>query len=411
MKPLKRVVSSPVNKGDAKPRPFVALEDIVSGCGRLAKGFEWTAQPSTDCVLFRSGDVLFGKLRPYLRKYLLADRDGCCQGELLVLRPKDSTLSSRFLFYLVQSSAFIAYSDATSYGVKMPRTSWEILGPSYAAMPDPPEQDVICSLLDRETARIDALVEKKQRLIALLEEKRAALINRAVTKGLDPNVPMKDSGIPWLGQIPAHWKANRLKFSTSRVTSGSRGWAEHYTDDGALFLRVGNLTRSKIDLDLMDVQHVTPPPGAEGIRTATRQGDVLVSITAYIGSVAVIPAGLGEAYVSQHLALTSPIQSRLASRWLAYCLLSDVGQSQFRLLLYGGTKDGLGLDDVGNLWVQLPPKQEQTAIVEHLDRANARISLAEARVQEQVASLQEYRTALISAAVTGRIDVRGAIAE
>ena len=124
---LKGIVSCPVVKGDGIACPFVALEHIRSASGAVCPDFEWSPQSSEDCIFFRAGDVLFGKLRPYLRKYLQADRNGCCQSELLVLRPRDMRLSTRFLFYAVQSEPFIAWADATSYGVKMPRTSWEVL--------------------------------------------------------------------------------------------------------------------------------------------------------------------------------------------------------------------------------------------------------------------------------------------
>src|SRR5207247_2889902 len=127
------------------------------------------------------------------------------------------------------------------------------------AAPPPEEQRSISIFLERETTKLDDLLAKKKRVIELLDEKRNALITRAVTKGLDPNVPMKDSGIGWLGAIPAHWEVTRVKNLSRFVTSGSRGWAEHYTDNGALFLRIGNLTTASIDLDLSDVQHVSPP--------------------------------------------------------------------------------------------------------------------------------------------------------
>lgn len=149
------------------------------------------------------------------------------------------------------------------------------------AEPPLPEQRAIVAFLDRETAQLDALVAAKQRLIALLQEKRAALISHAVTRGLDPAAPLKDSGVAWLGQIPAHWQVKRLKHLSPFVTSGSRGWAEFYSDEGAPFIRIGNLARDRIELDLSDIRHVSPPPGAEGERTRVRPDDVLLSITAY----------------------------------------------------------------------------------------------------------------------------------
>lgn len=221
------------------------------------------------------------------------------------------------------------------------------------------EQRAIAAFLDRETARIDELVAKKQRLIELLAEKRTALISHAVTKGLNPDAKMKDSGIEWLGQVPEGWYTRRLKFLSDFVTSGSRGWAQFYSDDGAVFLRIGNLSRESIDLRLDDIQRVIPPNSAEGKRTLAIENDLLLSVTAYIGAVAIVPPALGEAYVNQHTALIRLSAGHVVPRWVAYCLFSFVGQRQLRSLTCGGTKEGLGLDDVENLTVLVPPIGEQ----------------------------------------------------
>jgi type I restriction enzyme S subunit len=158
------------------------------------------------------------------------------------------------------------------------------------------KQRSIADYLDHETTRIDALIAAKERLLELLAEKRRALITRAVTRGLDPNVPMRDSGVPWLGEIPAHWEKAQLKRFLAFITSGSRGWAEYYSDIGAFFLRIGNLTRNTIRLDLSEIQKVDPPEGAEGNRTRVQLDDLLFSITAYLGSVAIVTEEIGEVY-------------------------------------------------------------------------------------------------------------------
>ena len=268
------------------------------------------------------------------------------------------------------------------------------------------EQRAIAAFLDRETAKIDVLVAKKERLIELLQEKRAAIITQAVIKGLDPEVPMKDSGVEWPAKIPAHWQLNRAKRVSTFVTSGSRGWATYYTDDGPLFLRIGNLRSGYIDLDLDYVQHVSPPRGTEGERTRVQPGDVLISITALIGAVAVVTDDVSEAYVNQHLALLRPMANEIESRWLAYSLASIVGQSQFQEALYGGTKDGLGLEDIRSLSILSPPLGEQGTIVAFLDRETSKIDTLISKVHTAIDRLKELRTALISAAVTGKIDVR-----
>ena len=253
--------------------------------------------------------------------------------------------------------------------------------------------------------RLDALIAKKQRLIELLQEQRTALISQAVTKGLDLNVAMKDSDTEWLGETPVHWKVTRLKSLTSFVTSGSRGWAAHYSDTGALFLRIGNLSRKSIELDMQDIQRVDPPSGAEGRRTRVQPDDVLISVTANIGSVGVVPRDIEEAYVNQHIALTRPRPNIVSSRWVAYFLASFSGQLQFQQLQNGGTKVGLGLEDVQNLQVLLPSYTKQLAIVSFIDKATEGINGLIVKVNDAIERLREYRTALISAAVTGKIDV------
>lgn len=274
--------------------------------------------------------------------------------------------------------------------------------------PIPPlaEQQFIAALLDRETTRIDALIDKKRRLLELLEEKRLAVITHAVTKGLDPTAPMKDSGIDWLGEIPAHWSVSRAKFVTSSITSGSRGWAEFYSDEGPIFLQSGNIG-SNMELNLAVLQRVSPPAGAEGRRTIVAVGDVLVCITgARTGAVAHVSEDFGESYINQHVALLRPVPSRVFPRFLSYSLWSNFGREQLWLSSYG-MKEGLGLEHVLDVQIAKPPTGEQELIAEHIDGSCAKIDVLAGKVNVAIERLQEYRSALITAAVTGKIDVRG----
>ena len=274
-------------------------------------------------------------------------------------------------------------------------------------IPLPPlgSQRAIADFLDRKTAAIDALIAKKERLVEVLQEKRQALITQAVTKGLDPNVPMKDSGVEWLGEIPAHWEVKALKHSGAMVTSGSRAWASYYSDTGALFLQSGNLDRM-LGVDTSDAQRIIPPESAEGRRTAVRLNDVLVCITgALTGNVGMVFNAIGEAYVNQHLALIRPDPTRIDPAFLALSLTSRIGGTQFDMAQYGGTKQGLGLDDVKNVLIPTPPLGEQRVLS---SAVLSRVSIsrsAERRIKTQQQLLREYRQALITAAVTGQLDV------
>ncbi|MBX7133129.1 MAG: restriction endonuclease subunit S, partial [Fimbriimonadaceae bacterium] len=200
IQPLKRQARLLTEKTDRREHP-VALENIEGWTGRF---LPTETEFEGEGVEFKAGDVLFGKLRPYLAKTLVAESNGEAVGDFLVMRPSGA-VQPRFLGYQLRSREVISIIDGSTFGSKMPRASWDFVGSMPFPLPPVEEQAVISAFLDRETAKIDALVEEQKRLIELLKEKRQAVISQAVTKGLDPNVPMKDSGVEWLGKIPAHW--------------------------------------------------------------------------------------------------------------------------------------------------------------------------------------------------------------
>ena len=275
-----------------------------------------------------------------------------------------------------------------------------------AAYPPNDEQSRIAAFLDHETTRIDALVEEQKRLIELLKEKRQAVISHAVTKGLDPDVPMKDSGVEWLGEVPKHWDIFPAKFLFHFVTSGSRGWAEYYSDSGNIFFRITNLSKDSIQPKLNSIQYVSPPDDSEGSRAKIKSGDILVSITADLGSVCAANEDVKGGYVSQHVALARPNQEVRSSEWLAYFILGDAAKEQLLGSGYGGTKVQLSLKDVGELVVAVPPKNEQVAISEELTSRLSEMDTLADEATHAAELLSERRSALISAAVTGKIDVR-----
>jgi type I restriction enzyme, S subunit len=210
----------------------------------------------------------------------------------------------------------------------------------------------------------------------------------------------KDSGVEWLGEVPEHWEVIEARREIDFLTSGSRGWAEYYSDEGPLFLRIGNLTRDSVHLDLSDLQRVSPPADSEGSRTRVQPGDVLFSITAYLGSVAVVPDGLEEAYVSQHVCLARLSARKLMPDWMAYSVLSASGKAYLEAESYGGTKVQLSLDDIKSFPLTMPPIKEQKQTVYFLDHETSKIDALIAEQQRLIELLQEKRQAVISHAVT-----------
>lgn len=274
------------------------------------------------------------------------------------------------------------------------------------AIPFPPaeEQRRISMWLDHQTSRIDKRIELLAKKRELLLELRRNLIAEAIASGLRGH-DKEATGLPDLPQLPIGWKATQAKRLLRFITSGSRGWAEYYADDGELFLRIGNLTRETIELDLSDTQYVAlPAKAAEGKRTRIREGDMLVSITADLGSIAVAPKLDKPAYVNQHIALCRP-KGSVHPRWLGYAMLSRQSKQQMMNSGYGGTKVQLSLDDVRNVWLAVPPFDEQREIAVHLDQRLGKIARQITLIDRLEALLKEQRKALIHEAVTGKIDL------
>ena len=332
-------------------------------------------------------------------------KKGVLSSTMAVLRVRD--VQKIFCWYSFKN--FEIYLKESTVGMGIPHVNSNELKNGFLTVPSITEQTTIAAFLDRKTAEIDSIIAKKERLIELYEEEKAAVINHAVTKGLDPAAKMKDSGIEWLGQIPEHWETAELRRYINFITSGSRGWAEHYSDEGKIFVRIGNLTRNSIGLDLSDIQRVQPPDGAEGERTKIEKGDILFSITAYIGSVAVATDEIVGSYINQHIALVRPCLKKIYPQFVAYLACSNFGQIQLIEQGYGGTKVQLSLDDVKSLRIPIAPLKEQLAIVQHIETKCSYIDAIISKFKRQIELLKEYRTALISEAVTGKIDVREGI--
>lgn len=252
----------------------------------------------------------------------------------------------------------------------------------------------ILDAIDDAILETDALIEK---LLVI----RIGLTEDLLTFGFDKDGrPRSVSDVEEsnLGPMPASWSRGNLASVAEAITSGSRGWARYYSDTGAKFLRIGNLTRQHINLRLDDLVYVTPPKGQEGSRTAVQENDLLISITADLGIIGSIPPDLGEAYVNQHISLVRLKESAVNPRWPAHFLSSRRSQIMFHKLNDQGAKAGINLPAVGQIQVPLPPREEQDAIVERLDAADEEI----ARYRIERAKLSSLREGLRDDLLTGR---------
>lgn len=403
---LKHCVSLVNDKvdGSASELPYTGLEHIVSWTGKRVQADE-RPESEGQASKYRSGDLLFGKLRPYLAKVFRADEEGVCTGELLVLRPKN--VERDFLFGYMLARDFIAIVDSSTYGAKMPRASWDFIGNLPTLIPSAEEQRAIAAFLDPETGRIDGLIEKKKRQIELLQEKRAALISHAVTKGLDPNVPMKDSGIEWLGDVPENWttvKFGRCAFF--QEGPGLRNW--QFTDEGVRVVCVTNITDSGIDFSNYE-KFISENEYSQSYRHFTvSRGDLLLSSSGNSwGKVAEFTSDERSILNTSTIRINRNRAGMLCRPFLKWLLQAVSTREQLGLFMTGSCQPNFGPSHLARVLVPVPKNEEQFAIAEYLDNRIGRMDAVADKIRESIATLHEYRAALISAVVTGKIDVRG----
>jgi|GEM_PF-187019 len=357
------------------------------------------------------GDVLLAKITPCFENGKCAVAVGLTGGigfattEVIPLR---TTLDSdaRFLYYLLTSEPFRSKAIAEMYGAggqkRVPeRFVWEY----QAELPHADQRRAIVALLDGETARIDTLIAKQKQLIELLKEKRQALISQAVTKGLDPDVPMKDSGVEWLGEVPAHWEVVPMKMLASVQTGIAKGKTielEHQTT--VPYLRVANVQDGFVSIE--DVR-MLPMARGDVKRYLLRKGDVLMNEGGdfdKLGRGAVWNGSIDPCVHQNHVFAVRP--RRVEPPWLAMVTSSRYIKFYFMAL----SKQSTNLASISstNLMmapIVVPPSDERHAILEFFASDSARVLVLIAKAEEAVQLLEERRTALISAAVTGQIDV------
>jgi len=384
------------------PLPYLGLEHIESWTGRKIEGEISNSEGLASS--FVVGDVLFGKLRPYLAKVHLAQQDGLISSEALVVRSKDE-LDAEFLKYYMLSRDFINIVDSSTYGSKMPRASWDFIRNLPVLLPDVEEQKVIARFLDFKTAQIDALIAKKKSLLDKLAEKRTALISHAVTKGLDPSVAMKDSGVPWLGNIPAHWDAKRLKFVISTFGGGTpnTGKPEYWNGE------IPWVSPKDMKSDFIEAteDYLTEIGVAESATKIVPVDSVLIVVRSGILR-HTIPVARNTVEVSLNQDMKALVADERLRPGFLHWFISGLQEGLLPIWSKQGcTVESIEMDYMSNTVIPLPPVEEQDAILEKIQEITARLDAQAEKVIAVISSLIEYRSSLITHAVTGKIDVRG----
>jgi type I restriction enzyme S subunit len=261
-------------------------------------------------------------------------------------------------------------------------------------------QHRIAVFLDEKTAQIDGLIGQKRTLLDRLAEKRQAIITQAVTKGLDSGVPMKDSRIDWLGQIPSHWAVKRLKYISPWVTVGIVVTpAAYYADEGILALRGLNIKTMRFDFS--DTRNITPEGHELNIKSMLQTGDLVAVRTGAPGTTAVIPQELEGSNCIDLVIIRRP--QGASGQYLGWFLNSDIAQTQYSMGAEGALQQHFNVETSKEVIVTLPPFPEQVDIAAYIDRAIAAHDIQADKVQQSIDTLTEYRSALVNAAVTGQI--------
>ena len=359
--------------------------------------------PSRARRIVRDGDILISTVRTYLEAIASVEappNNLIASTGFAVIRP-NVFLNKGYAAYCLRASGFIKEVVARSVGVSYPAINASDLVNIKTPEPSPTEQEKIAAFLDHETAKIDALIEKQQRLIELLKEKRQAVISHAVTKGLNPNATMKDSGVEWLGEVPAHWTITYLKHISS-IRYGI-GEPPSYQEEGVPLIRATNIRSGRVAEE--NLVFVNPLDIPTNRIVWLKEGDIIVVRSgAGTGDSSLIPTNYDSCIAGFDMVLR-PVGCY--QKFIGHALLSNyIRNNQIDLEKTRAAQPHLNAEELGGCFVLLPPFSEQVEIANRLDVQLSKFDELIHKAEKTIRLLQERRTALISAAVTGKIDVR-----
>ena len=389
---------------------YVALEHVEGWTGRIRHtGLDVSFD--SQVKYFRSGDVLFGKLRPYLAKVTRPTSDGVCVGEFLVLRPRHANATAAYMEQLLRSKPIVDAVNSSTFGAKMPRADWQFMGGMAVVLPPIPEQAAIVRYLDHADRRIQRYIRAKQKLITLLEEQKQAIIHQTVTGQTDvrtgqPYPAYKPSGVEWLGDVPEHWEVLALKRVVRRLVD-----CEHKTAPavGESDYRVVRTTAVRYGRLRWEGTYCTTATAFTGWtkRGLPEPGDVIFTREAPVGEACVVPEGTAVC-LGQRTVLMKPQKGEYDSHFLVHMIYAGPPRDRVRLASQGSTVAHFNMDDIGWMQVLKPPYSEQLELVKAISNQTRVLELAVARAERETSLLHEFRTRLIAEVVTGKLDVREA---
>ena len=351
------------------------------------------------------GELVYNMMRAWQGGFGAVSVHGMVSPAYVVARPKSGLLTSIIEQQLRTPNA-VEEMRRYSQGVTdfRLRLYWEEFKCISVVIPPTAEQREIAEFLEGETRKINGLVSEQRRLMELLREKRQAVISHAVTRGLNPAAPLKPSGIEWLGDVPTHWEVKRIKFVTAGVKAGPFGSAltkDVYVSAG--FRVYGQEQVSPNDFTLGDY-FITPEKYEELSQYSVSPGDILISCVGTFGKIAIVPGEIVPGIINPRL-IRLRCSKAIKAEYLVEVMRSNVTFEQLSSFTRGGTMDVINIGTLSGIFLALPPMPEQEELLTFMSQESSKFDALKAEAQRAIDLLLERRTALISAAVTGQIDV------
>ena len=356
-------------------------------------------------IQLTNGDLLITKDGTIGKVALVSQLDGkaTLNSGVFVVRPLRSDYTTQYYYWLLLSRSFTDFVDYYKTGSTIAHLYQETFVNFKYPLPPYEEQQKIASFLDHETAKIDTLIAKQEKLIELLKEKRQAVISHAVTKGLNPNAPMRDSGVEWLGEVPKHWVVAGFKKFIEKIVD-YRGKTPNKTDSGVFLVTARNIKKGVVDYSLSN-EFISEDDYSETMsRGKPNIGDVLFTTEAPLGEVANVDNT--DIALAQRIIKFSGKKDILDNYFFKYFMMSEAFQTSLSLYASGSTVKGIKAERLVYLRKLIPPLAEQKEITHHIDIELKKFDLLVSKAEVGIELIKERKTALISAAVTGKIDLR-----
>ena len=395
---LKYLSAFPVEKNIDPNSPYIGLENIASWSGKYIPSN--SQFDKSQALIFSKGDILFGKLRPYLAKVFFAFDSGCCSSEFCIMT-FSSNLNAHYYWNILISPTFINEVTQSTYGTKMPRANTDFIRNIFVPVPSKNDQNQIAEYLNIECSRIDSILAKTRDSIEEYKKLKQAVITQAVTKGVRGEREMKDSGVEWIGEIPAEWSKCHLKNISSEIGDGLHG-TPNFDDNGDVFFINGNNLGGEYVEPRADTKRINSEEFLKYTRPFFSNQTIMISLNGSYGKVSLyknFPMLLGKS--AGYITLLPSIDCR----YIKYYLSSTPSQIMMTLSLNGTTIPNLSLNTLRNFSIFLPVLCEQKEIADYLDAKCAEIDGLIAKKEQLVKELESYKKSLIYEVVTGKREV------